>query len=65
MVKPTATASPGLASGIKLYNSGTDSGDANNLYFNNLAIVPEPSSYALLAGPLLLGAWFFVRRRRA
>ncbi len=26
--------------------------------------VPEPSSFALLAGPVLLGAWFFVRRRR-
>ncbi len=56
----------GLASGFKLYNSGTDNGDnANNLYFNNLSIVPEPSTYALLAGPVLLGAWFFVRRRRA
>jgi hypothetical protein len=55
----------GVASGFKLYNSGTDNGDnANNLYFNNLAIVPEPSSLALLAGPILLGAWFFVRRRR-
>jgi len=56
----------GLASGFKLYNSGTDNGDAaNNLYFNNLAIVPEPSSLTLLAGPALLGAWFFVRRRRS
>jgi hypothetical protein len=55
----------GLASGFKLYNSGTDDGSAaNNLYFNNLAIVPEPSSLALLAGPALLGAWFFARRRR-
>ncbi|MEO6971267.1 MAG: hypothetical protein ABI217_10275, partial [Chthoniobacterales bacterium] len=42
----------GLASGFKLYNSGTDTGDnANNLYFNNLAIVPEPSSLTLIAGP--------------
>ena len=56
----------GLASGFKLYNSGTDSGvNENNLYFNNLAIVPEPSSLALIAGPALLGAWFFVRRRRS
>lgn len=56
----------GVASGFKLYNSGTDDGSAaNNLYFNNLSIVPEPSSYALLAGPVLLGAWFFLRRRRA
>ena len=56
----------GLASGFKLYNSGTDGGaNENNLYFNNLSIVPEPSSLALLAGPALLGAWFFVRRRRS
>jgi hypothetical protein len=55
----------GVASGFKLYNSGTDDGNAaNNLYFNNLSIVPEPSSFALLAGPVLLGAWFFLRRRR-
>ena len=25
---------------------------------------PEPSISALLAGPILLGAWFFIRRRR-
>ncbi len=55
----------GSASGFKLYNSGTNSGaNENNLYFNNLAIVPEPSSFTLLAGPAILGAWFFVRRRR-
>jgi len=55
----------GIASGFKFYNSGTDDGSAaNNLYFNNLSIVPEPSIYALLAGPALLGAWLFIRRRR-
>lgn len=55
----------GLASGFKLYNSGTDNGDAaNNLYFNNLAIVPEPSSLILLSGPALLGGWLVARRRR-
>ena len=27
--------------------------------------VPEPSSFALLAGPALLGFWFYARRRRA
>jgi hypothetical protein len=55
----------GVASGFKLYNSGADNGDpANNLYFNNLSIVPEPSSLTLLAGPALLGACFFARRRR-
>ena len=28
------------------------------------AAVPEPSSLSLLAGPAILGAWFYVRRRR-
>jgi hypothetical protein len=28
-------------------------------------LVPEPSTLSLLAGPALLGAWFFIRRRRA
>lgn len=59
----------GVASGFRVYNSGTDSGDnANNIYFNNLSIttapVPEPSTLTLLAGPALLGGWFFLRRRR-
>jgi hypothetical protein len=55
----------GLASGFKLYNSGTDNGDnANNLYFNNLSIVPEPSSFGLVAGPMLFGGLFLKRRRR-
>lgn len=55
----------GIATGFNFYNSGTEDGStANNLYFNNLAVVPEPSSMTLLAGPALLGAWFFFRRRR-
>lgn len=50
---------------FKFYNSGTDNGNnANNLYFNNLQVIPEPSTLALLAGPALLGAMMFVRRRR-
>ena len=31
----------------------------------NFTVVPEPSTVSLLAGPAILGAWFFVRRRRA
>ena len=31
----------------------------------SVTVVPEPSSLSLLAGPAILGAWFFVRRRRA
>ncbi|HEY4281899.1 MAG TPA: PEP-CTERM sorting domain-containing protein [Chthoniobacterales bacterium] len=60
----------GDGTAFRLYNSGTDNGDAaNNLYANNLSVsavaVPEPSTLALLAGPALLGGWFFLRRRRA
>jgi hypothetical protein len=39
-------------------------GRGANFGFDDLPIVPEPSSLALLAGPALLGARFFVRRRR-
>ncbi len=50
---------------FQLYNSNTDSGASeNNLYFNNLSIaVPEPSTFALLAGPVLLGVFLRLRRR--
>ncbi len=45
------------------YNSGTDSGDAeNNLYFNNLSVIPEPGTALLLVGGLGMLAW--LRRRR-
>jgi hypothetical protein len=58
----------GIGTGIKLYVSGTEAANnpADNLYFNSLAItnIPEPSSFALLGGPVLLGAYLFVRRRR-
>ena len=48
----------GAASNIFLNSGGTN-------YKATFSVVPEPSSFALLAGPALLGAWFFVRRRRA
>jgi hypothetical protein len=35
-----------------------------NFGFDNISIVPEPSTLSLLAGPTLLGGWFFLRRRR-
>jgi hypothetical protein len=38
-------------------------GGAN--YTATFTVIPEPSSLSLLAGPALLGAWFYVRRRRA
>ena len=39
-------------------------GGGANFGFDNLSVVPEPSSLALFVAPALLGAWFFVRRRR-
>jgi hypothetical protein len=47
-------------------NEGTrflNNGGAN--YNASFTVVPEPSTLSLLAGPAILGAWFFVRRRRA
>ena len=47
---------------FKFYVSGTDNADAqNNLYFNNLEVIPEPSAYGLILGVLALGA--LIRRR--
>ncbi len=48
---------------LRLFNF--NQGPGANFGFDNLSIVPEPSSLALLAGPALLGAWFFIRRRRS
>jgi len=53
----------GSIDNIRLFNFNQGAGQ--NFGFDNIAIVPEPSSVALLVGPALLGAWFFVRRRRA
>ncbi|GAB4174235.1 MAG: hypothetical protein Fur0032_13860 [Terrimicrobiaceae bacterium] len=52
-------------SGIRFYVSDTDAGGApqNNLYFNNLSVVPEPSGVALLGLGALSAAWLARRRR--
>ena len=51
------TGNNGDFSGGNLLDTGT--------FSVNFTVVPEPSSFALLAGPGLLVAWFFARRRRA
>ncbi|MDX6767472.1 MAG: PEP-CTERM sorting domain-containing protein [Candidatus Methylacidiphilales bacterium] len=41
--------------GFRLYVGSTDDGNAlNNLYFNNLSVVPEPSTGALLLGGMVV-----------
>ena len=47
---------------FKFYVSGTDNDEAqNNLYFNNLEVIPEPSAYGLILGVLAMAA--HARRR--
>jgi hypothetical protein len=52
---------------VQLFNSNAGSGSSHDAFFNNLALtaVPEPSALSLLAGPAILGAFFYLRRRRA
>ncbi len=51
----------GVANGFKIYVGATGGGDPNNLFANNLSIVPEPSSWILL-GLGGLGLLSFRRR---
>lgn len=53
----------GVAENFKFYNSNAGSAGGDNLYFNNLEVVPEPATFGFIAAPLL--AIGFVRRRRA
>jgi hypothetical protein len=59
----TASSTLTNITGVKMFSN--KQGSNENFGFNNLAIVPEPSTLALLAGPVLLGGWLFLRRRRA
>ena len=56
----------GVAAGFHLYNAQTTGGGApeDNLFFNNPQVVPEPSTFALIAAPALLGVLLQLRRRR-
>jgi hypothetical protein len=57
----------GVPASFDLYNVQTTGSGApeDNLFFNNIQVVPEPSSFALIAGPALLGALRYLRRRAA
>ena len=50
-------------SSFRIYNSGSTNSNSDNVFFNNLAVVPEPSSIALIAIGLT-GAVIARRRRR-
>lgn len=55
------------ADGFHLYINGTDGGGsaANNLYANNFAVIPEPSTVVILGAGCLMGAATLRRRRKA
>jgi hypothetical protein len=52
---------------IILFDVNAGSASNNFAFFNSLFInaVPEPSVTSLLAVGTILGAWLFIRRRRA
>ena len=59
-----ASANPASANGVRFF-ANMPSGSGNDAILDNVQVIPEPSTYALLAGPTLLGALMYVRRRRA
>jgi hypothetical protein len=47
---------------VELFNYNAGSGSDKDAYFNNLAIIPEPSSFALV-GIGLFAVWIYGRRK--
>lgn len=56
----TGTLSGASIDNIQVFNNNAGSADPNNVFFNNLSVIPEPSSAALG----LIGAVLLLRRRR-
>jgi hypothetical protein len=56
----------GVPASLDLYNVQTTDGGApeDNLFFNTIQIVPEPSVFRLFAGPIAVGVLFRSYRRR-
>lgn len=48
---------------IRLFNANAGPGSGADLFFNNLEVVPEPSSYALLVGLMTMAACCLRRKR--
>ena len=56
----------GVGAGFKLYEDQTSSNaNENNLFANNMSVVPEPSTVSLLLGSSAFAGFFLLRRKRA
>lgn len=55
----------GAAGSFKLYVGQTDGGSQNDLYANNMAVVPEPTTLGMMAGAGVALAAASLRRRRS
>jgi hypothetical protein len=53
----------GAPDAVRFYAANMDAGDQRQSYFNNLSVVPEPSTYALLALSAVGLAGYAARRR--
>jgi hypothetical protein len=55
---------PASVNGVRFFGT-LPAGVGNDAILDNVLGIPEPTTLSLLGGPAILGAWFFVRRRRA